>query len=878
MAGADNKARRRRSLRKVTKTHFLISKNAKYERKEKLKKISEILKKPEKLRTTADKVFVSKNPEIVKTSEKNARQLKAKKERMLEIEDEPGLFNLKCVQLAELIKSSKYIVVYTGAGISTAASIPDYRGPNGVWTLLKKGQDMCPQDLSDAEPTLTHMSLTGLYKYGKVKHVVSQNCDGLHLRSGFPRSALSEVHGNMYIECCYSCVPHKEYIRLFDVTERTSMHRHATARACHVCGGNLKDTIVHFGEKGKLTSPYRWKEAIRAAKKTDLIICLGSSLKVLKKYSALWSMDKKPMYRPKLVIVNLQWTPKDDVATLKINGKCDNVMSKVMEILSYKIPVYIREQDPIFIHHTPLLVTELQTTSKKILSVPLQLRKIKQPRKNARLKMRKIEKQNLEDKLNNVDISLKKIEQLTTSFQNKNVHISNATKTYPVIRNLLRNSTTVPNSGCYVGTSLKNSSCTHFCCNNHLPLTDPTNKLPHGHRNLQLEEFDDIFCIERKAQSQQSNSEMHYLNNEVNFHHEFSMTHLPEVVVIDLEKSSVQSTRDINEQQFKMIPNAENLNPYGALSHENEIFSCEKSNVDHSCKESIDSCMLFNCVGSESLLPKLTPILQMPIEQLTMYLVSNEIQTNADAHLTIFSDNFLNFCDSTLFQDSNISDAFVSNYDVKERVSLDHSYCQKQFNDVKKQTHQHTFDEQVMLRKPLILDNCFSIQSELLNKVRHDPAKTNCMQSEESKILSKEHENIPESTAKHCDILNQAHIKFSSTLCDKATSLRDSFHIITKGSGDCFYQNSSNLECSQFRPALCGDTCRRGQLKHSLFQKESNDIVESQHLTNVKTNCLSPSIGVAEETNGSTSNKRKLSFSSLPGWYGKGLGIKRKRR
>lgn len=81
-------------------------------------------------------------------------------------------------------------------------------------------------------------------------------------------------------QVCTSCSPVREYVRLFDVTEKTSLHRHGTGRRCSTCGGELRDTIVHFGERGTLEQPLNWKGAAEAARMADVILCLGSSLKV----------------------------------------------------------------------------------------------------------------------------------------------------------------------------------------------------------------------------------------------------------------------------------------------------------------------------------------------------------------------------------------------------------------------------------------------------------------------------------------------------------------------------------------------------------------------------------------------------------------------
>uniref|UniRef100_A0A8D2J499 NAD-dependent protein deacetylase sirtuin-7 n=1 Tax=Varanus komodoensis TaxID=61221 RepID=A0A8D2J499_VARKO len=319
------------------------------EQRERRRQVSRILHKPAAERSPDEAVLLSGSQEIVRDLERLRKKRERLRRRLEEVCDEPEELKKKVTKLSAVVRAAKHLIIYTGAGISTAASIPDYRGPNGVWTMLQKGRSIRAADLSEAEPTLTHMSIACLHKHKLVQHVVSQNCDGLHLRSGLPREALSELHGNMYIEVCTSCTPNREYVRVFDVTERTALHRHHTGRMCHKCGAQLRDTIVHFGEKGTLQQPLNWEAATEAASKADVILCLGSSLK---------------------------WTPKDDLAALKLHGKCDDVMKLLMDELGFPIPRYERTQDPIFSLAVPLRPEEEGSHSRKPVAPPAGLHEV----------------------------------------------------------------------------------------------------------------------------------------------------------------------------------------------------------------------------------------------------------------------------------------------------------------------------------------------------------------------------------------------------------------------------------------------------------------------------------------------------------------------
>ncbi|KAL9644687.1 hypothetical protein ABK040_012341 [Willaertia magna] len=256
------------------------------------------------------------------------------KDDITEYEEDQLTVSTKVKELAKLIEEAKHVVIYTGAGISTSAGIPDFRGPKGVWTLKEKGLKPERQKHNYIKlPTLCHMAISQLYKMNKIHYVTSQNVDGLHMKSGIPRKDMSELHGNTNVEVCSKCG--LEHIRDYKCRNSKEVHDHKTGRKCTSCGGMLKDTIINFNED---LPELQLERAIENAKKADLAIVLGTSLRV----SPACDLPEKCRKRGgKLVIVNLQHTPKDNVCDLRIYAKTDPVIKELMSNLNIEIPSFI---------------------------------------------------------------------------------------------------------------------------------------------------------------------------------------------------------------------------------------------------------------------------------------------------------------------------------------------------------------------------------------------------------------------------------------------------------------------------------------------------------------------------------------------------------
>ncbi len=225
--------------------------------------------------------------------------------------------------VGEWVREAASVTVLTGAGISTDSGIPDFRGPQGVWTKDPQAAAMSTIDVYvadpdvrrrtwrsrrdhpawGAEPNAGHRALVDLERAGRLRAIITQNIDGLHQRAGSDPELVIEVHGTMHDAECLSCglrTPMPEVLTRVDLGEEDP--------PCLACGGIQKSATISFGQALKAEV---FAAAERAARSCEVFLAIGSSLGV--QPAAGLCVDAVEA-GARLVIVNAQETPYDRLA------------------------------------------------------------------------------------------------------------------------------------------------------------------------------------------------------------------------------------------------------------------------------------------------------------------------------------------------------------------------------------------------------------------------------------------------------------------------------------------------------------------------------------------------------------------------------------
>jgi len=240
--------------------------------------------------------------------------------------------NRQIEQAAEWIAASRHLVAFTGAGISTDSGLPDFRGPDGVWTRRDAGlpPPKWGKPASQIRPNVAHHSLVELERLGKLRFLISQNVDNLHLESGFPLEKLAELHGNGKLMRCLACDSRYtlEQVgwdrRVWGEGYRTQRPLKGQPR-CPKCTGRIISSVVNFGDPlpGK-----EIEEAFVHSERSDVFFAIGSSLVV----SPANEMPRVALESgARLILLNRGETPFDELAHLRIEAGIGEVLPPVVE-------------------------------------------------------------------------------------------------------------------------------------------------------------------------------------------------------------------------------------------------------------------------------------------------------------------------------------------------------------------------------------------------------------------------------------------------------------------------------------------------------------------------------------------------------------------
>lgn len=235
----------------------------------------------------------------------------------------PAPVQTSVAALAGWLADAQAVTVLTGAGISTDSGIPDYRGPNGVWTRdpgalatvtfadyvadaqvrRRAWQHRREHGVWTAAPNAAHRALATLERAGTLRGLLTQNIDGLHQRAGSSPEMVVELHGTILAVACLDCAARTPMAaELERVTEAVP------DPPCRACGGILKSATISFGQPldGAVL-----RRAVAAARACDLFLAIGTSLTV-QPVAGLCRTAAEAGAR--VVILNAQPTPYDDLA------------------------------------------------------------------------------------------------------------------------------------------------------------------------------------------------------------------------------------------------------------------------------------------------------------------------------------------------------------------------------------------------------------------------------------------------------------------------------------------------------------------------------------------------------------------------------------
>ena len=236
---------------------------------------------------------------------------------------------------AQWVASASRVVAFTGAGISTDSGIPDFRGPNGLWTknpAAEKAstlqhyladpevrraawQNRINSPAWSARPNSGHRSLYELERQGRLLALVTQNVDGLHQLAGHHPANVIEVHGTMRWTRCWGCGDRRP---MEDVLERVKAGEDDPA--CEVCGGIVKSDTISFGQN---LVPEVIDAAMDAADRCDVLLAVGSSLSV---YPAANVVPRARAAGARIVIVNGEPTSMDQYAHALLIGRLGDLL------------------------------------------------------------------------------------------------------------------------------------------------------------------------------------------------------------------------------------------------------------------------------------------------------------------------------------------------------------------------------------------------------------------------------------------------------------------------------------------------------------------------------------------------------------------------